>query len=68
MRRGIITKANPFRPMTAKLLKTNSRANQDPDPTIKSTDLPAVFENQNPKAAMESYPQHTESNQSNLGT
>jgi hypothetical protein len=60
--------AYPFQPMTTKLLKKLTRVNQDSDSTIKSPDLPAVFETQELKSALELNPQHSESNQSNLRT
>ena len=60
--------AHPFLPMTTELLKKLTRVNLDSDSAIKSPDLPAVFETQEPKSILESNPQHSESNQSNLRT
>ena len=60
--------AYPFQPMTTELLKKLTRVNLDSDSTIKSPDLPAVFETQELNSTIESNPQHSESNQSNLRT
>jgi hypothetical protein len=60
--------AHPFMPMTTKLLKKLTRINLDSDSTIKSPKLPAVFETQEPKSALEINPQHSETNQSDIRT
>jgi hypothetical protein len=60
--------AYPFQPMTTKLLKKLTKVNLDSDSTIESPDLPAVFETQNLQTTIESNPQRSETNQSNLRT
>ena len=60
--------AYPFQPMTTELLKKLTRVNQDSDSTDKSPDLPAVFETQELKSALEINPQRSETDQSNLRT
>jgi len=60
--------AYPFQPMTTQLLKKLTRVNQDLNSTDKSPDIPAAFETQELKSALELNPQHSESNQSNLRT
>ena len=48
--------AHPFMPMTTELLKNLTRINMDFDQTIKSPDLPAVFDTQEPKSTSELNP------------
>ena len=60
--------AHPFRPMTTELLKNLTRINMDSDQTIKSHELPAVFETQEPKSISELNPQRSETDQSDIRT
>ena len=60
--------AHPFLPMTTELLKKLTRVNLDSDSTIKSCEYPIEFASKNLQTAIESNPQHSESNQSNLRT
>ncbi len=60
--------AHPFQPMTTKLLKKLTRVNEDSDSTSKSPEYPIEFASKNLQTAIESNPQHSESNQSNLRT
>ena len=60
--------AHPFLPMTNEMLKKLSKVIQNSDQTINSPDLPAVFENQEPKSILELNSQRSETNQSNLRT
>ena len=60
--------AYPFMPMTNEMLKKLSRVIKDSNQTIKSPELPAVFETQEPKSILELNPQRSETNQSNLRT
>ena len=60
--------AHPFMPMTNEILKKLTRANQDSDQTIKSPELPTVFETEELNSALEINPQHSETNQSNIRT
>ena len=60
--------AHPFQPMTTEQLKKLTRINRDSNSTIKSPELPAVFETQELKSALELNPQRSETNQSNLRT
>ncbi len=60
--------AHPFMPMTNETLKKLTRVIKESDQTIKSPDLPAVFETQELKSALEINPQRSETNQPNLRT
>ena len=60
--------AHPFLPMTNEMLKKLSKVIQDSDQTINSPDLPAVFENQEPKSILELNPQRSETNQPDIRT
>jgi hypothetical protein len=60
--------AHPFMPMTNKILKKLTRAIKDSDHTIKSPDLPDVFETQEPKSTLEINPQRSETNQCDIRT
>ena len=60
--------AFPFQPMTNELLKKLTRAIEDSDQTIKSPELPTVFETQELNSTLETNPKRSESNQSNLRT
>jgi hypothetical protein len=52
--------------MTNEILKKLTRAIEDSDQTIKSPDLPAVFETQEPKSTLELNLQYAEIDQSDL--
>jgi len=60
--------AHPFLPMTNEMLKKLSKVIQNSDQTINSPDLPAVFENQEPKSILELNPQRSETNQPDIRT
>ena len=60
--------AHPFLPMTNEMLKKLSKVIQNSDQTINSPDLPAVFENQEPKSILKLKPQCSKTNQCNLRT
>ena len=60
--------AYPFQPMTTELLKKLTRAIKDSDQTIKSPELPAVFETQKPKSSIELNLPHSEADQSDIRT
>ena len=60
--------AHPFMPMTNEILEKLTRLTQDSDQTIKSPELPAVFETQELNPTLEIDPQRSETNQSNLPT
>ena len=60
--------AFPFQPMTNELLKKLTRVNQESDQSIKSSELPTVFETQELNSTLETNPKRSESNQSNLRT
>ena len=60
--------AHPFMPMTNEMLKKLTRVIKDSDQTIKSPELPAVFETQELNPTLEINPQRSETNQSNLRT
>ena len=60
--------AHPFMPMTNEMLKKLTQAIQDFDQTIKSPDLPAVFETQELNSALEINPQRSEADRSDLPT
>ena len=60
--------AHPFMPMTNEMIKKLTRVNQDLNSAIKSCEYPAEFASQNPNSTIESNPQCSESNQSNLRT
>jgi hypothetical protein len=54
--------------MTNEMLKKLSKVIQNSDQTINSPDLPAVFENQEPKSILELNLQRSETNQSDIRT
>ena len=60
--------AHPFMPMTNEMLKKLTRVIKDSDQTIKSPELPAVFETQELNSTSELNPQRPETNQSNIRT
>ena len=60
--------AHPFMPMTTEMLKKLPELIQDSDQTIKSPELPAVFETQEPKSTLELNPQRSETDQSDIRT
>ena len=60
--------AHPFMPMTNETLKKLTQDIQDFDQTIKSDELPAVFETQELNSALEVNPQRSETNRSNIRT
>ena len=60
--------AHPFMPMTNEILEKLTRLTQDSDQTIKSLELPAVFETQELNPTLEIDPQRSETNQSNIRT
>ena len=60
--------AHPFMPMTNEMLKKLTRVIKDSDQTIKSPELPAVFETPEPKSILELNPQRPETNQSDIRT
>ena len=60
--------AHPFMPMTNEMLKKLTRVIKDSDQTIKSPELPAVFETQEPKSILELDPQRSETDQSDIRT
>ena len=60
--------AHPFRPMTTKLLRRLIRDNRESNPTIKILDSSSEFASQEQKIALESNPQHSETNQSDIRT
>ena len=60
--------AHPFLPMTNEKLKKLSKVIQNSDQTINSPDLPAVFENQEPKSILELNPRRSETNQPDIRT
>ena len=60
--------AHPFMPMTNEILKKLTRVIEDSDQTIKSPELPTVFETQELNSTLEINPQRSETNQSNLRT
>ena len=60
--------AHPFQPMTTKMLRKLTRVNLDSDSTIKSLELPTVFETQELNSTIELNPQRSETNQSNHRT
>ena len=60
--------AFPFMPMTDEMLKKLTRVIEDSDQTIKSPELPTVFETQELNSTLETNPKRSESNQSNLRT
>ncbi len=60
--------AHPFMPMTNETLKKLTRVIKDSDPSINCPDLPAVFETQELKSALEINPQRSEADQSDIHT
>ena len=60
--------AHPFMPMTNEMLKKLTRVIKDSDQTIKSPELPAVFETQELNPTLEIDPQRPETNQSDIST
>ena len=60
--------AHPFMPMTNEILKKLTRAIQDSDQTIKSPELPAVFETQKLKSGLDLNSPRSETNQSDIRT
>jgi len=60
--------AHPFMPMTNEMLKKLTRVIKDSDQTIKSPELPAVFETQELNSALEINPQRSEADRSDLPT
>ena len=60
--------AYPFMPMTNEILEKLTRVIKDSEQTIKSPELPTVFETQELNSALEVNPQHSETNQSNIRT
>ena len=60
--------AHPFMPMTNEMLKKLTQVIKDSDQTIKSLELPAVFETQELNSTLEINPQRSETNQSNIRT
>ena len=60
--------AHPFMPMTNEMLKKLTRVIKDSDQTIKSPELPAVFETQELNSTLEINPQHSEADPSNIRT
>ena len=60
--------AHPFMPMTNEMLKKLTRVIKDSDQTIKSPELPAVFETQELNSALEINPQSSETDHSNIRT
>jgi len=59
---------HPFQPMTTKLLKKLTRVSQDSDSTIESPDLIAEVATLELNSTLESNPQRSETNLSNLRT
>ena len=60
--------AHPFMPMTNEMIKKLSRDTKDSDRTIKSDELPAVFETQELNSTSELNPQRSETNHSDIST
>ena len=54
--------------MTTELLKKLTRVNQDSNQTIKSPELPAVFETQKQKSGLDLNSPRSETNQSDIRT
>ncbi len=60
--------AHPFMPMTNEILERITRVIKNSDQTIKSPELPTVFETQELKSTLEINPQPSETNQSDIRT
>ena len=60
--------AHPFLPMTTKLLKKLTRDNRESNPPNKSLEISSEFASQNPNSTLESNPQRSETNRSDLPT
>ena len=60
--------AHPFMPMTNEILEKLTRVIKDSDQTIKSPELPTVFETQELNSTLEINPQRSETNQSDIRT
>ena len=60
--------AHPFMPMTNEILEKLSRVIEDSNQTIKSPELPAVFETQESKSILELNPQRSKNNPSDIRT
>ena len=60
--------AYPFMPMTNEILEKLTRVIKDSEQTIKSPELPAVFENQEIKSILELNAKSSKTNQSDIRT
>ena len=60
--------AHPFMPMTNEILKKLTRVIEDSDQTIKSPELPTVFENQEIKSILDLNAKSSKTNQSDIRT
>ena len=60
--------AHPFMPMTNEILEKLTRAAKDSISTIQSPDFPAVFETQQLNSTLETNPQRSETNLSDIRT